>query len=398
MGDLAVVVVAAGRGSRAGGDTPKQYQTLAGKPVLRWSLERFNARADVARVVVAIAPEHQAAFEAAAQGLAKVEAVWGGASRTASVRAGLEALAKAEPPARVLIHDAARPFADDALVDRVLAALAASPAAAPALRPADALKRAVPGGGLGEDIDRDAIAAVQTPQGFHFAPLLGAYRALAADADLPDDIAVAVSAGLRAAWADGDPGNFKLTLPGDLARAEALLVKPAASAAQPSAPAPAARYATGLGVDAHRLVPGDGLTLCGVRIAGAVTLSGHSDADVALHAVTDALLGAIGAGDIGDHFPPSDPQWKGADSKRFLGHAVGLAAQAGAEVVHADLTIICERPKVKPHRAAMRQALAQCLGVDAARASVKATTTEGMGFTGRGEGVAAQAVVTVLWR
>lgn len=385
---IGVAIVAAGRGARAGGVVPKQFRLLGGKPLLRWSVERFARRADVARIVIAAPFERRQDARAACAGLLpEPEIVVGGDTRTQSVRACLHALSAGEPLDLVLIHDAARPFVSDVVIERVISALEDADAAAPTIRPADALKRIETDGLLGQDIDRDAAAAVQTPQGARFPALLEAFAALEPEADLPDDIAVAARAGLRTVAVEGDPDMFKITTPSDFTRAEALLVR--------SQPRP--RVATGFGFDAHRLAAGDGMTLCGVLIPGALSLVGHSDADVALHAVTDAVLGALGEGDIGDHFPPSDPQWAGAASRRFLDHAVGLAAASGATIAHADLTLVCERPRIKPHRSAMRARLAEILGVPESRASVKATTTEGMGFTGRGEGVAAQAVVTLTW-
>lgn len=385
---IAVAIVAAGRGARMGRETPKQLLPLGGKPVLRWSAEAFAARPDVTRIVVAASTDQKDAVESALSGLpVRVEVILGGATRSLSVRACLEALVVSSAPDVVFVHDAARPFVGDEVIDRLIAALSDHDVAAPVLRPPDALKVRRPDGGLGEDIARDGVAAVQTPQAARFAPLLGAYRTLPADADLPDDLAVAHRAGLRVAGVDGDPNLFKITVPSDLARAEALV----------GPPEPAPIVATGFGFDAHRLTQGDGMTLCGVPIPGPLALVGHSDADAGLHAVTDAVLGALGAGDIGDHFPPSDPQWAGVASRRFLEHAVALAREDGASIAHADLTLVCERPKIAPHREAMRAALAEILGVPIKRASVKATTTEGMGFTGRREGLAAQAVVTLTW-
>lgn len=393
MPDIAVAIVAAGRGARAGGDAPKQFRLLGGKPVLRWSLETFAARDDVSRIIVAIPDGEEERFHAAASGLdADIRSISGGASRTASTRACLEALYADNTPDIVLIHDAARPFVSDELIDRLIAALADHDGAAPALRPDDALKGLSENGALGGDIDRDGVRAVQTPQAFRFRELLNAFRTLPPDADLPDEVAVFARARRVTFGVPGEARNFKLTHPDDFARAEALLADTIAAAA----PSPG-MTTTGSGFDAHRLVGGDKLYLCGVEIEGALTLSGHSDADVGLHAVTDALLGAIGEGDIGQHFPPSDPQWKGAASSQFVRHAMKLARGAGARVIHADVTLICERPRIGPHRDAMRAALAQLLEIEPRFANIKATTTEGMGFAGRSEGIAAQAVVTVRW-
>lgn len=384
MGGVAVIIVAGGRGARAGGETPKQYRALAGVPVLRRTAGAFARRPEVRALVVVRAPEHADLCAAALQGLEPApRVVDGGASRTASVRAGMEHLAPLKPDA-VLIHDAARPFVSGAVIDRVEAALLSSDGAAPALRVPDALKQLETDGSAGDDAPRDALRAVQTPQGFRYAPLLAAFRALSIGADLPDDVAVARRAKIAVALVEGDPANFKITYTEDFARAERLLA---------SAP----RVAVGSGFDAHRIGPGDEVTLCGVRIAADFGLVGHSDADVGLHALTDAILGALADGDIGTHFPPSDPAWKGADSRTFLAHAAALAGAAGATIAHADVTLICERPKVGPHRDAMRAAIADTLGLSLTHVSVKATTTERLGFAGRGEGIAAMATATLAF-
>jgi 2-C-methyl-D-erythritol 4-phosphate cytidylyltransferase/2-C-methyl-D-erythritol 2,4-cyclodiphosphate synthase len=391
MGGAAAIIVAAGRGERAGEGLPKPYRPLSGAPVIRRTIEAFAARPEISAVVVVIAEGHRPLYDAAVAGLAHPPlvapplVVLGGATRTASVRAGLEALAKAAPEF-VLIHDAARPFAAPALIDRVEAGLLGADGIVPALPIADAIKAVDAQGRVGGDAPRSALRAVQTPQGFRYGPLLEAYRALAADADLPDDAAVAREAGLVVRTTPGDPENTKLTFPDDFARAEARLA------------GGWRRFAAGHGFDAHRIGPGEGVTLCGVLVPAPFGLIGHSDADVGLHALTDAILGALGEADIGEHFPPSDPQWRGADSKVFLRHARGLAARDGAEILHADVTLICERPKVKPHRAAMRAAIAETLSLELNRVSVKATTTEKLGFLGRGEGLAAMATATLAWR
>ncbi len=385
MGTGAAVIVAAGSGVRAGEGPPKAYREVGGAPVLRRTLETFAGRAEIGRIVVVIAEEHRARYEASVAGFAPPPlAVAGGATRTASVRRGLEALS-ASPPAFVLVHDAARPFVSAAVIDRVEAALLTADGAVPALVIADAVKT-IEDGWIGGDAPRTSLRAVQTPQGFRYAPLLGAYRALPPDADLPDDAAVARAAGLSVRAVSGDAANLKLTYPDDFARAERSLA------------APSGRIAVGHGFDAHRIAPGDGVVLCGVRIAADFGLAGHSDADAGLHALTDAILGALGAADIGEHFPPGDPAWRGADSRRFLAHAGRLAAEAGARVAHADVTVVCERPKVKPHREAMRRVVAETLGIAVERVSVKATTTERLGFLGRGEGLAALATATLVWR
>lgn len=303
--------------------------------------------------------------------------VTGGATRTASVRAGLDAL-RESPPAQVFIHDGARPFIDRDLIQPLIDALTTHDGAVPALAIADALKS--------DDftpVDRDRLRRVQTPQAFDYAKIKAAYDALPADASAHDDIAVAREAGLTLAFTPGSERNFKVTWPDDFAKADAML-------------SPRKLTITGSGFDVHKLEKSEApLWLCGVEIDSPYTLVGHSDADVGLHAITDALLGAIAQGDIGDHFPPSDPQWKGAASDRFLAHAVTLAREHGATLRHVDLTIICEHPKIKPYRAAMRDRVAAITGLPLGRVSIKATTTETLGFTGRREGIAAQALATV---
>jgi 2-C-methyl-D-erythritol 4-phosphate cytidylyltransferase/2-C-methyl-D-erythritol 2,4-cyclodiphosphate synthase len=379
MAECIALVVAAGRGIRAGGTTPKQYRILDGRPVLRWSLERFQRHPRIGAVRVVIQPDDRALYDAAAAGLDLLPPVMGGPTRQDSVRLGLESLA-AQPPSTVLIHDAARPFVDDALIDRVLDALASTPGAIPATPVADTIKRGV-GGLVGATVDRSDLWRAQTPQGFRFAEILDAHRA-AAGAALSDDAAVAERAGLAVALVPGSEANTKLTTDEDLRRA-ALICE-----AQ-------AETRIGTGYDVHRVGPGDHVWLCGVKVPHSHGLIGHSDADVALHALTDAILGAIGDGDIGQHFPPSDARWRGAASDQFLAHAASRVAARGGRVVHVDVTIICERPKIGPYRAAMAARLAEILGLDPSRCSVKATTTEGLGFTGRGEGIAAQAVATI---
>lgn len=377
---VAALIVAAGRGHRAGPGPPKQYRAIGGKPMLRWSLEAFRAHDGIGRVVVAISPSDAKDFDAAAVGLA-AEAVTGGVSRTASVRAGLEALATETPPDMVLIHDAARPGLTVDIIENVIAGLGEADAVAPGLAEADALKRVV-AGKVVDDVARAGLWRVQTPQGFRFAPLLAAYRAMPADAVFDDDLAVARAAGLSTTLIDGAVRNSKITFAEDHALIERLIA--------PATPC------VGSGFDAHRFGPGDHVTLCGVRIAHDRGLVGHSDADAGWHALTDALLGAIGAGDIGAHFPPSDPEWRGANSQIFLRRAADLVAEAGGRIAHVDITLICERPRVGPHRDAMRARTAEVLGLPLARVSIKATTTERMGFTGREEGLAAQATATVL--
>ena len=372
MTDCALILVAAGRGERAGGDIPKQYRFLAGKPLLVHTLENAARVGIFSRIVLVVAADDArvSALETDA------DIVIGGSTRTGSVRAGLEAL-QATPPDVVMIHDAARPFLDAELVRPLLDALQDHDGAVPALPIVDALKA--------EDftpVDRNMLHRVQTPQAFRYTAIKRAFDALPADASAHDDIAVAQAAGLSLAFTPGSERNFKVTFPEDFAKAEAMLGQRVT--------------VSGTGFDVHRLeTSGKPLIICGVEIDSPIALVGHSDADVGLHAITDALLGAIAQGDIGDHFPPSDPQWKGASSDRFLLHAMSLAEKTGARIEHVDLTLICERPKVKPYREAMRERVAEITRLPLSRVSIKATTTEGLGFTGRREGIAAQAIVTV---
>ncbi len=368
----AALVVAAGAGLRAGQPVPKQFARWRGKPVVRHSVEALLA-AGCAPVAVCIPEGADDLAEAALAGL-DVRFVTGGATRQASVLAGLEALQGAAP-ALVLIHDAARPVIPAPVIARLVAALADFPGAIPVLPVVDSLCRAE-NGAMGAAADRDALRRVQTPQAFHFAEILAAHRGWTGAAEAGDDAQVARSAGLAVALVEGDEALQKLTYAADFAPA-----------------LPPVRIGTGY--DVHRLEPGEELWLCGVRLDHSHGLSGHSDADVAIHALVDALLGAVGAGDIGQHFPPSDPQWKGASSARFLSHAAALVAEAGYVIGNVDVTIVCEAPKIGPHRTAMQQRLADILGLETAQVSVKATTTEGLGATGRREGIAAQAATLV---
>ena len=367
---VAALIVAAGRGARAGRPGPKQYEMLGGQAVLARTARAFRDHPDVDRVLFVIHPDDRDRFERVVGG----EAVAGGASRQASVRAGLEALAP-DPPDLVLIHDGARPLVTPGEIERVVAALTEHEGAMPALAIADTLVRA-DDGRAGAVVPRDRLHRVQTPQGFRFDAILAAHRAATDDAATDD-------AGLlpgRVALVEGSASNIKLTYPGDFRMAERLL---------PS------ETRTGLGLDVHAFGPGDHVTLCGVRIAHDGGLVGHSDADVGMHALTDALYGALGEGDIGRHFPPSDERWRGAPSRVFLTHAAGRLAARGGRLLNADVTLACEAPKVAPHADAMRSALADILACEAHRVSIKATTTERLGFTGRGEGIAAQALCTV---
>lgn len=375
---FSAVVVAAGEGLRAGPGEPKAWRTLAGRSIVRWSVEGLLA-AGAHEVVVVVARDRLTQLDDALAGLRSWTAVSGGKTRAESVQAGLAAIT-ADTSHAVLIHDAARPFVGRRHVDRLLEALELADGAIPTLPVPDTLKR---GKGLvAETLSREGLWRAQTPQAFRLGKLKAAYRSWPAGEEPTDDASVMERAGGRVAMVPGDPMLMKLTYPEDFMLAEQL-----------SAGRRIVR--TGQGIDAHRFGPGDAVWLGGVQIQHDHGLVGHSDADCALHALTDAVLGAIGDGDIGEHFPPSDPQWKGASSDRFLRHAVDRVAARGGQILHADLTLICERPKIRPHRDAMRARIAELLGVPIDRVSVKATTTEGMGFTGREEGLMAQAVVTV---
>jgi len=380
MATCIALVVAAGRGTRLGGDRPKQYRMLAGKPMLRHSLETLSRHAGIGRVRVVFNPADAADYAEAAAGLDLLPPVAGGAARQDSVRLGLESLSELAP-SRVLVHDGARPLLDAGTVDRVLAALDQAPAAVPALPLNDTVKRGA-GNRVIETVDRANLWRIQTPQGFRFMEILAAHRA-SAGLDLSDDAAVAERAKLAVTLVEGSADNIKVTNADDLARAERLLASRQGD------------IRTGQGFDVHAFGPGDHLWLCGVKLPHGQGLVGHSDADVGLHALTDAILGALGAGDIGVHFPPSDPQWRGASSDRFLRHAADLVREKGGAIAHVDVTVICERPRIGPHRDAMVARISQILALDPSRVSVKATTTEGLGFTGRGEGIAAQAVATL---
>ncbi|HEV7368972.1 bifunctional 2-C-methyl-D-erythritol 4-phosphate cytidylyltransferase/2-C-methyl-D-erythritol 2,4-cyclodiphosphate synthase [Arenibaculum sp.] len=382
MSTCAALIVAAGRGERFGGERPKQYQDLLGQPVLRHTLDAFLRHPAIDLVQVVNQSVHRDWYAAAVAGLDLPDPVEGGADRQESVRRGLEHLAARSPaPDFVLIHDAARPLVDEATIAAVRAALDEGPAAIAAVPVTDTLKRAE-GASCVATVDRSGLWRALTPQGFRFPDILDAHRRLAGQT-LTDDAAVAERAGLPVRIVPGNPDNIKVTTPDDLSRAALLR-----ASALPD-------IRTGQGFDVHRFAPGDHVVLCGVRITHEQRLEGHSDADVGLHALTDAILGAIGAGDIGSHFPPSDPQWRGADSALFLRHAVGLVEARGGVVSNVDVTIVCERPKVGPHRDAMTARLADLLGIPADRVGVKATTTERLGFTGRGEGIAALALCTV---
>jgi 2-C-methyl-D-erythritol 4-phosphate cytidylyltransferase/2-C-methyl-D-erythritol 2,4-cyclodiphosphate synthase len=376
---VVALIVAAGRGQRAGAGTPKQYRRLAGRPVLARTLAAFAGHPRIDRIAVVIHPDDRPLYDEATTGFDLLPPISGGATRQDSVRLGLEALAGLAPDI-VLVHDAARPFIPAGLIERVIDAV---PAIA-ALPVVDTLKRAE-NGMAATGPARDGLWRAQTPQGFTYGPLRDAHRAAQGGPELTDDAAVASAAGIAVALVEGDEGNFKLTTPEDFRRAEAVLVNRH----------PDIRIGQGFDVHALADLPGRPLMLGGIAVPHAQALAGHSDADVALHALTDALLGALAEGDIGQAFPPSDDRWRGAASDQFLAYARDRVAARGGVIAHADLTLICERPKIGPHRDAMRARIADILGIGLDRVAVKATTTEKLGFTGRGEGIAAQAVATV---
>ena len=370
----AAVIVAAGQGLRAGQAIPKQFALWRGQPVVRHSAAAMAA-AGIAPIIVAIPPGAEQIAAAALLGVPEVRLVTGGATRQDSVRLALEALVR-DAPDRVLIHDAARPVLPQAILERLSIALDSGDAVIPVLPVVDSLTH-TQGGLMGAPAPRDQLRRVQTPQAFRYAAILAAHRAWSDAATAGDDAQVAQAAGLVVTLVAGDEALHKLTIASDFAAA-----------------LPPVRVGTGY--DVHRLADGEELWLCGLKIDHPRGLVGHSDADVAIHALVDAVLGAIGAGDLGSHFPPSDPVWRGASSDRFLLHAVKLAGEAGYRIGNVDLTIICEAPKIAPHRDVMRARLAELLGTDISAVSVKATTTERLGFAGREEGIAAQAVASLL--
>ncbi|WP_051558776.1 bifunctional 2-C-methyl-D-erythritol 4-phosphate cytidylyltransferase/2-C-methyl-D-erythritol 2,4-cyclodiphosphate synthase [Allorhizobium undicola] len=391
---IAVVIVAAGRGERAGisAEGPKQYRRIGGKPVIAHTLEKFRRFLPQAQLIAVIHPDDHGYFQTAlaesgllAQDVVVVE---GGRTRQQSVLHGLRA-ASANQPDLVMIHDAVRPFFDLSLLERIIAAFhAGARAILPAMPVTDTLKRANGDARVIDTVSRERLYAAQTPQSFDFAAILSAHEAAAAAGreDFTDDAAIAEFAGLAVTLVEGAPDNVKLTLKRDIEMADARI----------STPLPDVR--TGNGYDVHQLEPGNGVTLCGIFIPHDQSLKGHSDADVALHALTDALLATCGAGDIGDHFPPSDPQWRGAASRIFLEHAAGIVRKAGGTIMNADISLIAEAPKIGPHRQAMREKLAEILGISLDRCSVKATTNEKIGFIGRREGIAAIATATVVYQ
>jgi 2-C-methyl-D-erythritol 4-phosphate cytidylyltransferase / 2-C-methyl-D-erythritol 2,4-cyclodiphosphate synthase len=386
---VAALIVAAGRSNRAPGGVPKQYRPIGGVPLLTRTIEAFSAHPGVDDILVVIHPDDAVLYEAAARPFAERlrPPVPGGARRQDSVRAGLEALTLRAPD-RVLIHDAARPFADRALIDRVIGSLQSHSGALPCVPVTDTLKRGS-AGRVTATLDRGELWHAQTPQGFRFDAILAAHRAAAKEGApaFTDDAGIAEWFGLDVALVEGAEANRKLTSAEDLMIADELLQLRGARAQ--------ATIRVGSGYDVHAFGPGDAVILCGVPIPHHKKLVGHSDADVALHALTDALLGAMAEGDIGVHFPPSDERWRGAASELFLQHAAAKLAARGGDIVHVDMTLLCESPRIGPYREAMRARVAEMLGLAVTQVSVKATTNEGLGFIGRGEGIAAMATATV---
>jgi len=377
---VAVLIVAAGRGHRLGEDLPKQYIALGGKSILRRTIEGFLSAPSVKFVQTVIHENDPALYRQATSGLSILPPVTGGKTRQQSVMRGLQALGSHEPDI-VLIHDAARPFISPEQIEKIIVKAAEHGAVIPVLPVIDTVKR-LEDGKVTATLDRATLARAQTPQAFLFKLIFMAHRKREGK-DMTDDCAVAESCGIQVLTLAGDDRNFKITTREDLIRAENMIRKNLTD------------IRSGTGFDVHAFAPGNHVILGGVRIDHDRELNGHSDADVALHALTDALLGAIGDGDIGRHFPPDDDQWKGVSSDIFLKHAARLLADKGGVIANIDLTIICEAPKITPHSAAMRRNIGEILDLDIARISVKATTTEGLGFTGRREGIAAQAIVTV---
>jgi 2-C-methyl-D-erythritol 4-phosphate cytidylyltransferase/2-C-methyl-D-erythritol 2,4-cyclodiphosphate synthase len=381
MADVAALVVAAGRGLRAGGAEPKQFRPFGGQTPLRMALRSFAEHPEIDLVQPVIHAEDETRFAQEIAGLTLLPPAIGGVTRQSSVLAGLEALSSRAPEI-VLIHDAARPFASASLISRSIAAALQLGAAIPALEVTDAVKAVDADGDITGNIERRGVRLAQTPQAFRFAPLYDAHLKAAAAGrdDFPDDAALAQWAGLKVSVFPGERANIKLTTPDDFIRADARMLRD---------------IRTGTGIDVHAFGPGDHVTLGGVRIPHDRALSGHSDADVVLHAVVDAILGALADGDIGVHFPPSDPQWRGAASDRFVTFAMERLAKRGGRISHVDINIVCESPRIGPHRDAMRARIAELCAVEIDRVAIKATTSEGLGFTGRDEGIAAFATATV---
>jgi len=384
MALVAAVVVAAGQGLRAGGEIPKQFRRVGGQTLLEHALTSFVRTSKIALVQPVVRNEDLQLARTLIGNMEILAPVSGGTTRQASVRAGLEAL-QPHAPDFVLVHDAARPFTSASLIARAIEAAEQTGAAIPALSVTDTVKRVDATGTIETTLDRNAIRLVQTPQAFRFPALLDAHRraALQGRDDFTDDAALAEWAGMTVTVFEGEPGNIKLTTPEDFLRAESQQF------------AALGDVRIGSGLDVHAFGPGDHVTLGGIRIAHDKALTGHSDADVALHAITDAVLGAIADGDIGTHFPPSNPQWRGASSDQFLAFAVERVRARGGRIAHLDLTIVCEAPRISAHRDAIRASIARIAGVDVERVAVKATTSEKLGFTGRGEGIVAYATATV---
>ena len=381
MVGCAALILAGGSGSRFGGERPKQYLPLGGITVLRRAADAFAAHKDVDHVRVVLRASDRDLYDADFGNSAFLAPVGGGETRQQSSRLGLESLQEINP-GKVLIHDGARPFPDSELIGRVIDALEHYPAAVPALPVNDTIKSATTEGTVAATMDRSMLRRAQTPQGFRFADILAAHRS-AGGVEFTDDAMVAEQAGLLVAMVEGSEANLKITTQEDMVQAERMLGGAGLTTR------------IGSGFDVHRFGPGDHVILGGIRIDHEHGLEGHSDADAALHALTDALLGAIGDGDIGSHFPPSDEKWRNADSAAFLQHAASLVATRGGIIDNVDVTLICEAPKIGPHREAMRHRIGEILGLPVRLISVKATTTEGLGFTGRREGIAAQAIAAV---
>ncbi|RKQ71071.1 2-C-methyl-D-erythritol 2,4-cyclodiphosphate synthase [Litorimonas taeanensis] len=373
----ALILVAAGKGERVGGNIPKQFQPLSGKPLIEHTISNLKKSFDFNVISIVVAKNCRFIGDLSEKPSSALKIVTGGSTRTESVRCGLNSL-KGKDIDHVYIHDAARPFVTEALIKALGQALETHSAAVPALKIVDACKSPE-----GAAVNRDEILRVQTPQAFHYDKILSAFDEYAANDAFADDIAVAHKAGLSLTFTQGDERNFKLTYAEDFAKAEAMLQTPT-------------YIATGSGFDVHQFEDGGTLWLCGVPIECGYSLKGHSDADAGLHALTDAILGALAFGDIGDHFPPSDEKWKGASSDKFLLFALEEMQKRRGKLQHVDVTLICEKPKIKPHREAMRSRISELCQLPMHRVSLKATTTEKLGFTGRGEGLAAQASATIV--
>jgi 2-C-methyl-D-erythritol 4-phosphate cytidylyltransferase / 2-C-methyl-D-erythritol 2,4-cyclodiphosphate synthase len=386
MVKTAALVLAGGRGARAGGGIPKQYREIAGGPLLRATLRVFVDHPAIDMVGVVIHPDDVALYENAAADMALLPAVFGGATRQESTFKGLRSLSDFVPN-NVLIHDGARPFVSADTISRVVDALASDIAVLAAVPVTDTIKREKTFGTVGKTVDREGLWRAQTPQAFHYDAIMAAHEQFSGQS-LTDDAAVAEAAGHLVRLVEGNEDNFKVTAPEDFKRARDKMNYIRAG--------PMGETRVGSGFDVHRFEPGDAIMLCGVKVPHNQGLAGHSDADVGMHALTDAILGAICESDIGSYFPPSDPQWNNANSEIFLAKAAELVAERGGSILHVDVTLICESPKIGPHRDSMRSRLSDILALDMGRVSVKATTTERLGFTGRGEGIAGQATATIL--